>query len=104
MAWHDIIQRGKMWGVARGGGSKRSALAGAHRCADGEAGVANAAVLGTVGWAHQGTIVTERGRRAAARAGAPFARVREARLVGRSNGAALSKHCAFAPHNQNRQS
>ena len=88
--------------VARGDGSERSTPAGAHRCAEDEAGVACAAVLGTIGCAHQGTIVTERGRRAAARAGAPVAGLREARLVGLID-ATIMKHCAFAPHNQNRQ-
>jgi len=110
-----------MWGVARGGGSKRSTLAGAHRCVDGEASVADAAVFGTVGCAHQGSIVRLRGRRAAVRARAPvhllagriFIRVpcgstvviRGARLVGLGNALALVistfKHYAFAPHNQN---
>ena len=75
---------------------ERSTPASAHRCADGEAGVADAAVLGTAGCAHQGTIVTERGRRAAARAGAPVAGLREARLVGLID-ATISKHCAFVP-------
>ena len=101
MAWYGIIHGGEMWGAARGNGSERSTSAGAHRCADGEAGVADAAVLSTVGCAHQGTIVTERERRAAVRAGAPVARLREARHVGLID-ATIMKHCAFAPHNQNR--
>ena len=91
-----------MWGAATGGGSEKSASAGAHRCAEDETGVTGAAVLGAVVFAHECGDVTERGRGAAARAGAPFAVPREARLVGRSNGA-TRKHCAFAPHNQNRQ-
>ena len=93
-------------GGRKGDGSERSTSAGAHRCADGEAGVAGAAVLSTVGWAHQGTIVTERGRRAAARAGAPIAGLREARFVGLSDATIIrirTKHCAFAPHNHDRQ-
>ena len=89
-------------GGRKGGGLERSTPAGAHRCAEDEAGVAGAAVLSTIGWAHQGTNVTERGRRAAARACAPFAGLREARLVGLID-ATIMKHCAFAPHNQNRQ-
>ena len=104
MAWHGMIYRGEMWGAAREGGSERSTSAGAHRCAEDEAGVAGAAILSTIGCAHQGTIVTERGRRAAVRAGAPVAGLREARLVGLGDGAPIIKHCAFAPHNQNRQS
>ena len=89
-------------GDRKGGGLERSTSAGAHRCAEDEAGVAGAAVLFTVGWAHQGTIVTKCGRRAAVRAGAPVAGLREARLVGLID-ATIMKHCAFAPHNQNRQ-
>ena len=70
-AWHNP-KEGRCGG-RKGYGFEGSTSAGAHWFVDGEASVADAAVLGLIGWAHQVSTITERGRRAAIRARAPFA-------------------------------